>query len=197
MFGSKKAKISSEIDSLVGGNTTIKGDVFFTGGLHIDGVVKGNVVAESEQSLLTTSDRGRIEGNVKVHSIVLNGEVVGDVHAYKHIELAANARVTGNVYYQVIEMAMGAEVNGSLIHLSKEQSAAQQAEQEVSQSAEPADQTEAIAEPVTEETTVEATSEDTDDQAQSGYASNSYSASHDSGADDTDSDSQAYQYSVK
>ncbi|MDH5324625.1 MAG: polymer-forming cytoskeletal protein [Gammaproteobacteria bacterium] len=121
MFGSKKAKISSEIDSLVGGNTTIKGDVMFTGGLHIDGVVRGSVVAESEQSLLTTSDRGRIEGNVKVHSIVLNGEVVGDVHAYKHIELAANARVTGNVYYQVIEMAMGAEVNGSLIHLSKEQ----------------------------------------------------------------------------
>lgn len=128
MFGSKKTKISSEIDSLVGGNTKIKGDVFFTGGLHIDGTVQGNVVAETEQSLLTTSERGRIEGNVQVHSIVLNGEVVGDVHAYKHIELAANARVTGNVYYQVIEMAMGAEVNGSLIHLSKEQSDAHQAE---------------------------------------------------------------------
>lgn len=172
MFGSKKSKISSEIDSLVGGNTTIKGDVLFTGGLHIDGVVKGSVVAENEQSLLTTSDRGRIEGNVKVHSIVLNGEVVGDVHAYKHIELAANARVTGNVYYQVIEMAMGAEVNGSLIHLSKEQSQAQAAEVERAPAAE-ATETASVNE------------------------SSSYSSTDETRSDSTDLDDQPYQYGVK
>ena len=65
---------------------------------------------------MTTSEKGHINGNVTVHNIVLNGEVVGDVHALHHIELAPNARVTGNVYYNVIEMAMGAEVNGNLIH---------------------------------------------------------------------------------
>lgn len=118
MFGSsnKKAKRSAEVDSLVGGNTKICGDVHFTGGLHIDGIVEGNVVAGSENSMLTTSEKGQINGNVTVHNIVLNGEVVGDVHALQHIELAPNARVTGNVYYNVIEMAMGAEVNGNLIH---------------------------------------------------------------------------------
>lgn len=117
MFGSgNKAKRNAEIDSLVGGNTKICGDVHFTGGLHVDGVIDGNVIAESENSVLTTSEKGRINGNVTVHSIVLNGAVVGDVHALHHIELAPNARVTGNVYYNVIEMAMGAEVNGNLIH---------------------------------------------------------------------------------
>lgn len=117
MFGSgNKTKRSAEIDSLVGGNTKIAGDVFFTGGLHVDGLIEGNVIAESENSVLTTSEKGRINGNVTVHNIVLNGEVVGDVHALRHIELAPNARVTGNVYYNVIEMAMGAEVNGNLIH---------------------------------------------------------------------------------
>lgn len=117
MFGSSnKTKRNAEIDSLVGGNTKISGDVFFTGGLHVDGLIEGNVVAESENSVLTTSEKGRINGNVTVHNIVLNGEVVGDVHALRHIELAPNARVTGNVYYNVIEMAMGAEVNGNLIH---------------------------------------------------------------------------------
>ena len=117
MFGSgNKAKRNAEIDSLVGGNTKICGDVHFTGGLHVDGVIEGNVIAESENSVLTTSEKGHINGNVTVHSIVLNGAVVGDVHALHHIELAPNARVTGNVYYHVIEMAMGAEVNGNLIH---------------------------------------------------------------------------------
>ncbi|MGD8593844.1 MAG: polymer-forming cytoskeletal protein [Gammaproteobacteria bacterium] len=117
MFGSSnKSKRNTEIDSLVGGNTKICGDVHFTGGLHVDGVIEGNVIAGSDNSVLTTSEKGQINGNVTVHNIVLNGEVVGDVHALRHIELAPNARVTGNVYYNVIEMAMGAEVNGNLIH---------------------------------------------------------------------------------
>jgi cytoskeletal protein CcmA (bactofilin family) len=123
MFGgssktsSSKTKRNAEIDSLVGGNTKVCGDVHFTGGLHIDGTIDGNVIAESESSILTTSEKGNINGNVTVHNIVLNGHVVGDVHALHHIELAPNARVTGNVYYNIIEMAMGAEVNGNLIHV--------------------------------------------------------------------------------
>lgn len=126
MFGSNKQKQqakqqskqrNSDIDSLVGSQTRICGDIHFNGGLHIDGVVQGKVIAEGDHSMLTTSERCRIEGDVTVHHIVLNGEVVGDVHALEHIELAANARVTGNVYYRVIEMMMGAEVNGSLIHV--------------------------------------------------------------------------------
>lgn len=116
MFGNKKSKTSTELDSLVGANTRFIGDVHFSGGLHIDGTIKGNVIAEGDDSHLTTSEKGRVEGNVHVHNIVLSGEVVGDVYALTHIELAPNARVTGNVYYNLIEMAGGAEVNGSLIH---------------------------------------------------------------------------------
>ena len=116
MFSSKKNKRNVDIDSLVGSNSKFCGDIHFSGGLHIDGIVQGNVYAEADESTLTTSERARIEGDVKVHNIVLNGEVIGDVYALKHVELAPNARVTGNVYYNVIEMAMGAEVNGSLIH---------------------------------------------------------------------------------
>lgn len=116
MFGNKKSKRNADLDSLVGANTRLVGDVHFSGGLHIDGTIEGNVIAEGEDSLVTTSEKGRVEGNVHVHNIVLSGEVVGDVYALKHIELAPNARVTGNVYYNLIEMAGGAEVNGSLIH---------------------------------------------------------------------------------
>jgi cytoskeletal protein CcmA (bactofilin family) len=120
MFGKgKKLRKVTKIDTLVGQNTELKGDINFKGGIHVDGVVKGNVIAENDGSSLTLSENGRIEGNVRVPNVVLNGTVIGDVHAIEGIELAANARVKGNVYYNLIEMAMGAEVNGSLVHRSE------------------------------------------------------------------------------
>lgn len=118
MWGNtKKPKQTAKIDSLVGQNTEIRGDLVFSGGLHIDGKVKGNVIAaDGDDSVLTLSERGTIEGEVKVPNVVVNGTVIGDVHAMSHVELAAQARVHGNVYYTLIEMAMGAEVNGNLVH---------------------------------------------------------------------------------
>lgn len=116
MLGKKRR--TAKIDSLIGQNTEIKGDVIFTGGLHVDGKIVGNVFAEDPGSLLTLSDQGVIEGEVRVPSIVLNGEVKGDVYAGERIELAACGRVSGNVYYNLIEMAIGAAVNGKLVHRS-------------------------------------------------------------------------------
>ncbi|VAX02133.1 Integral membrane protein CcmA involved in cell shape determination [hydrothermal vent metagenome] len=121
MFGkTKKPKQSAKIDSLIGQNTEIRGDIIFNGGLHVDGLIKGNVISEEGTgSVLTLSERGVVEGEVKVANIVLNGTIIGDVHALEHIELASDARVNGNVYYSLIEMAMGAEVNGNLVHRSE------------------------------------------------------------------------------
>lgn len=113
---SKPKSKSNRIDTLVGQNSELTGDITFSGGLHVDGVVKGNIYAEPESgSILSVSERGFIEGDVKVPNIVLNGAVNGDVHAAEHIELAEKARVTGNVYYKLIEMVRGAEVNGNLV----------------------------------------------------------------------------------
>lgn len=86
----------------------------------MDGVIQGNVIAEGEgRSVVILSEHGRIEGEVRVPQVVLNGTVIGDVHASERIELASKARVTGNVYYNLIEMAIGAEVNGSLVHRTR------------------------------------------------------------------------------
>ena len=115
MFSSKKRK-SAKIDSLIGQNTLLCGDVEFSGGFHIDGKLKGTVRAVEESSLLTLSDHGVVEGDVHVPNIILNGTVIGDVYASERVELASNAKVIGNVYYNLIEMAMGAEVNGNLVH---------------------------------------------------------------------------------
>lgn len=113
----KRKHHAGRIDTLVGENTSVNGDVAFSGGLHVDGKVRGNVSApDDSESTLTLSEHGQIEGDVRVPYIVLNGVVSGNVHAVQRIELAPKARVTGDVIYNLIEMAMGAEVNGSLVH---------------------------------------------------------------------------------
>lgn len=126
MFGLKKKTGCSSIDTIIGQRTQLKGDVCFSGGLHIDGKVEGNIIAESGvEAVLTVSEQGSIEGDVRVPNLVLNGSVVGDVHVSERVELASHARVTGNLYYSLIEMAMGAEVNGSMVHRSEPRRAAQ------------------------------------------------------------------------
>lgn len=117
MWGQGKKTAIGKIDTLIGENTEITGDVRFSGGLHIDGSIKGNVIATSDaNAVLMLSEHGRIEGEVRVPNVVLNGAVTGDVHASERVELATKARVNGNVFYSLIEMSMGAEVNGNLVH---------------------------------------------------------------------------------
>lgn len=117
MWGNNRKRRTTNIDTLIGQHSKLFGDIKFSGGLHVDGTIKGNVIAENDGgSLLSLSEQGTIEGEVNVPFVVINGVVNGDVHGGEHVELSSKARVTGNVYYNLIEMAIGAEVNGKLVH---------------------------------------------------------------------------------
>ncbi len=116
MFG-RKQRGHTVVDTLVGSNSKVNGDLNFEGGCHIDGTVKGNVTADPESgSALSVSEDGTVEGGVTVPYVVLHGIVRGDVCASQRVELGPTARVIGNVYYNLIEMAIGAEINGKLVH---------------------------------------------------------------------------------
>jgi cytoskeletal protein CcmA (bactofilin family) len=116
----KKSRGQAPINTLVGADTRVNGDIEFSGGFHVDGYVKGNVKATKDNtSVLIISERGCIEGSVHVPHVVLNGIVKGDVRATQRVELGPKARVIGNVQYKLIEMSIGAEVNGKLIHESE------------------------------------------------------------------------------
>lgn len=115
MFGSRKKTVP--IDTLVGRNSRVDGDIRYSGGLHVDGYVKGNVRAMSDsESLILISERGVVEGSVSVPEVILHGTIKGDVVALDRIVLGSDARVMGDVYYNLIEMTIGAEVNGKLVH---------------------------------------------------------------------------------
>jgi cytoskeletal protein CcmA (bactofilin family) len=115
MFSGNKKNAS--IDTLVGCNSRVDGDIRFDGGFHVDGYVKGNVKAAADTaSIVSVSERGVIEGTVNAPEILLNGTINGDVVARHRLVLGPHARVNGNVYYNLIEMTTGAEVNGKLIH---------------------------------------------------------------------------------
>lgn len=117
----KKTKTTTRIDTLIGRHTHIKGDISFSGGLRVDGSVEGNINATADDSsLLTLSDQGSVEGDVRVPNLIINGEVSGNVFASQHVELAPKARINGNLYYRMLEMAMGAEVNGHLIRAQED-----------------------------------------------------------------------------
>jgi cytoskeletal protein CcmA (bactofilin family) len=96
--------------------TEVLGDIRFSGELIIEGKLTGSIsAADGSDAVLRISEQGEVDGSISVPIVVINGLVTGDVHASKHIELAAKARVKGNVFYRVIEMVMGAQINGSLI----------------------------------------------------------------------------------
>jgi cytoskeletal protein CcmA (bactofilin family) len=116
MFKRKPNK-DIKIDNLVGPNTRINGDVEFAGGLHLDGTINGNVTCESGvDAVLSVSEAGCITGSVVAPNVLLNGTVKGDIDASGRIELGAKARVLGSVHYTIIETAVGAQINGKLIH---------------------------------------------------------------------------------
>jgi cytoskeletal protein CcmA (bactofilin family) len=122
MFERKKSHPPQKrLDSLIGAGTTLHGDILFTGGLRIDGTVHGKVATVDNQAgTLVISEQARVEGEVRVSHVVINGTVTGPVIANDYLELQAKARVQGDVSYRSLEMHVGAIVQGKLAHAEPE-----------------------------------------------------------------------------
>ncbi len=113
--GSRNSNGTVNVNTQIGKGTTIDGDLQFSGGLLVEGTIKGNITAENDQATLILHEHGRIQGEVRVPGMVLNGSIDGDVFASGKVELFEKSRVCGDVYYNLLEMAVGAEVNGKLV----------------------------------------------------------------------------------
>ncbi len=117
MFGRKNSKTQDRIDCLIGAGTTIEGNIAFSGGLRVDGRVHGNIIAEDGKGgTLVVSEHARVEGEIRVPHVVINGSVCGAVYCVDCVELQAKSAVTGDVHYNTLEMQLGAVVDGRLVH---------------------------------------------------------------------------------
>jgi cytoskeletal protein CcmA (bactofilin family) len=117
MFKNKPAQLDGQVDTLIGAQVVIRGDLLFSGGLYVEGRIVGKVIAEEGQrATITLAENGSIEGEVRAPVVIINGRLDGDVYASERVELAAKARVQGNVHYQVVEMLAGSVLTGRLIH---------------------------------------------------------------------------------
>ena len=116
-----RAPVSESATTLIAAGTEVRGDIHFSGRLHIDGKVDGAVHGEGEQAILTLSEHAVVTGEVHAPHIVIDGSIIGDVDAGDRLELASNARVEGNVYYKLLEMSAGARINGKMIHRDETQ----------------------------------------------------------------------------
>ncbi len=121
MFGSKNNS-GVRYDTLISSRTEIAGDIQVAGAIHVDGMVSGNLSAEKgSKATVRVSEKGRVQGDISAPNVIINGEVKGDVRVYEHLELAQKARITGDVYYNTIEMVLGSQVNGQLKHISEDE----------------------------------------------------------------------------
>ncbi|MGY3041440.1 cytoskeletal protein CcmA (bactofilin family) [Rhodanobacter sp. TND4EL1] len=106
--------------SLIARGTSIRGDVRFSGALHLDGRIEGSVIGEGENAMFTLSEHGQVHGEIHVPQAVINGHVTGDVHVSVRLELAPLARIDGDLRYHTLEMAAGAQVNGRISRQAEE-----------------------------------------------------------------------------
>ena len=114
---SKSIPVDGPVETLIGPKVVLQGDLHFDGGLYIEGRVVGRVIAgDDAKAVVTLAEGGSIEGEVRAPMVVINGQVDGDIHASGRVQLAPKARVTGDVHYQVVEMAAGAVLTGHLVH---------------------------------------------------------------------------------
>ena len=121
MFGHKPTKPQNRIDSLVGAGTVVEGNIAFSGGLRVDGRIRGNVLtADDQPSTLVVSEKAQIEGEIRVSHAVVNGTVIGPVFGAEYVELQPKSNVTGDVHYRTLEIQLGAVVQGRLVHQDEE-----------------------------------------------------------------------------
>ena len=125
MMFNKQTTSQKEIASLIGSGSTIVGDITFSGGLRIDGTVRGAMrcVDGEKAGMLVISELGTVEGEVRAAHLVVAGRINGPVYASELVELQPKAKVAGDVHYRALEMHNGAIVDGTLVYAPGESTA--------------------------------------------------------------------------
>lgn len=117
MFGKSGSHLHVGATTLISKQAEVIGDIQFTGNLEIEGVVRGNIIANtSAEASVRILEGGKVVGHIRAPVVIVNGILEGDIHCSKHLELAAKALIQGNLFYSFLEVVKGARVNGKMTH---------------------------------------------------------------------------------
>jgi cytoskeletal protein CcmA (bactofilin family) len=106
-----------DVVTLISRGSEVVGNLRFTNQLYLNGRVDGDIgAADHEDATIVVSETGNVLGDIHVPNVVISGQVEGNVYAAGRVELTATARVRGNVHYRLMEMQLGALVEGQLLH---------------------------------------------------------------------------------
>ncbi|MGK0270285.1 MAG: cytoskeletal protein CcmA (bactofilin family) [Cocleimonas sp.] len=122
MFNSKKKQnelLRAKINTLIGEDTVVDGIVKFTGGLHVVGTINGGAISENQDALLIVSENALVTGEVRVKHLIVNGQIDGNIYVEGKVELFDKARINGDIHYKILELPIGAQVNGKLIRIEE------------------------------------------------------------------------------
>lgn len=122
MFGSKKKQnelYRAKISTLIGEDSTVDGTITFSGGLHVVGTINGGAISEEEDSVLIVSENALVKGTVRVRHLIVNGQIDGEIYVDGKVELFDKARINGDIYYKILELPVGAQVDGKLIRIDE------------------------------------------------------------------------------
>ena len=119
MVGRKESRPDqcSGYDNIDSADAVVTGDITFSGNLDVEGGGRFHCIGRGQGVDAACYGRWLCRGLGQCPSMV-NGSGEGDIHSAERLELASRAEVDGDVYYSLIEMAVGCKVNGNLRHVS-------------------------------------------------------------------------------
>ena len=112
MAGKNKQRGSS---TLIEVGTLIKGEIIFDNELFVMGEVEGDLNSDSDLAKLVVSKTGKVQGEIRVPNVVVNGTIVGNVRASEKLEISGTARIFGDLHYSTIEIQGGSLITGRLV----------------------------------------------------------------------------------
>ena len=101
--------------TLIEVGTLMKGEIIFDNELFVMGEVEGDLNSDSDLAKLVVSKTGKVQGEIRVPNVVVNGTIVGNVRASEKLEITGTARIFGDLHYSTIEIRGGSLITGRLV----------------------------------------------------------------------------------
>ena len=101
--------------TLIEVGTLIRGEIIFHNELFIMGEVEGDLNSDSDLAKLIVSKTGKVQGEIRVPNVVINGTIVGNVRASENLEISGTAKIFGDLHYSTIEVKGGSLITGRLV----------------------------------------------------------------------------------